>query len=94
MINHIHPIIGFGSAGVSTLGLWLAQTASPSIEQWVQGGGTVGLIGGLSYGCVTLWKANQKSMADIAELNKEIRTDWKNQNERLINVLERLDSDK
>ena len=58
---------------------------------WIETGGTVGLIGGLSFGCVTLWKANQAQKKEMAELNREIRSDWKAQNDRLIATLEKLE---
>jgi len=59
---------------------------------WIETGGTAGLIGGLAFGCITLWKANQVQKKEMAELNKEIRSDWKTQNDRLIATLEKLDS--
>ena len=90
----IEPILGFTCATVSTFALWLAQTEASIPEpakKWIETGGTVGLIGGLSFGCVTLWNANQAQKKEMAELNKEIRSDWKTQNERLIATLERLE---
>ena len=90
----IEPILGFTCATVSTFALWLAQTemAIPEpAKKWIETGGTVGLISGLSFGCVTLWKANQAQKKEMAELNKEIRSDWKAQNDRLIATLEKLE---
>lgn len=89
----IEPVIGFASATASTFILWIAQSTPPEVEPWLQAGGTVGLIVGLSYGCVTLWKSNQQQKDEIAALNKEIRGDWKTQNEKLIEVLEKLNPD-
>ena len=122
------PILGFFGAIVSTISLQLAQSMPlpEPAHSWVQLGGTVGLIGFLSYACVTLWKTLQATRSETTlavqqaaeraaeavraaedrmaleraafvkskdELEKEIRTDWKNQNDQLINVLNRLDPD-
>jgi len=84
MITHIEPIIGFTSATISGAVLWLAQAAPAAAEPWLQAGGTVGLISGLAFGCVTLWKSNQA-------LQKEIREELKGQIERLSDVLEKFD---
>ena len=93
MTYHIDSILGFATAGTSTVALWLAEATPANVEPWIQTGGTVGLICGLSYGCVTLWKANQQQKSDIADLNKEIRSEWKQQNDALISVLKKLDPD-
>jgi hypothetical protein len=93
----MQPVIGFVTATTSTVILYIAQAADSipaAARGWIEGGGTLGLIGGLSYGCITLWKEIQNGRREMAELNKEIRTDWKAQNEKLISVLERLDTDK
>jgi len=125
------PILGFTGATFSTATLWLAQApdlvSSPQLTGWMQLGGTAGLIGGLSYGCITLWKALQTQrtesaaertenaatmaaervamnlamtnerashQADKAALNAEIRGELKEQTNKLIAVLEKLDPDK
>jgi hypothetical protein len=93
MTYHLDSVAGFALSGASTAALWLAQTTPTNVEPWLQAGGTVGLIIGLSYGCVTLWKANQNQKAEIAELNKEIRGDWKDQTSKLIEVLNKLNPD-
>jgi hypothetical protein len=88
------PILGFSTAGFSTAALWLAQTADqvvPGVKGWIEVGGTIGLIAGLSYGCTTLWKEVQKQKQEIAQLNKEVREDWKKQNDRLISALDKID---
>lgn len=95
-IDPTHPVLGFAIGGISSLGIWLAQTASaipPEARSFVEAGGTIGTIGGLAFGCVTLWKEVQTQRREMAELNKEIRTDWKTQNEKLIVVLERMESE-
>jgi hypothetical protein len=95
MFIPLEPILGFTCATVSTFALWLAQSEiviPEPAKTWIETGGTAGLIGGLSFGCITLWKANQAQKKEMAELNKEIRSDWKTQNDRLIATLEKLDS--
>jgi len=94
MTYHIDTVLSTIGAAFSTGALWLAQVAPPAIEPWVQVGGTIGLIGFLSTACVSMWNANQKLKDDMKDLNKEIRTDWKEQNSKLIQVLEKLDPDK
>lgn len=64
---HIESVAGFATAGASTAVLRIAQTVTPAAEPWLQLGGTVGLIGGLSYGCITLWKSNQELMKNLRE---------------------------
>lgn len=122
MLHHcadaLHPLLGYTIAGVSAVTCFMASAVdsiSPDARGWMELGGTLGLIGGLSYGCVTLWKALQeqrkesaaaveRSEARAAEERKafiaakdalelEIRTDWKQQNAKLIEVLNRLDPD-
>lgn len=100
-IDPLQPILGYVLAGASTGAIWLANNiAEPS--PWLQIGGTAGLIGGLSYGCVTLWKSLQDQRREFTaerqafikakdELEREIRDDWKEQNDKLITVLQRLD---
>jgi hypothetical protein len=92
----IASVVSFSAAGLSTGTLWIAQAVEsvpPQARGWMELGGTIGLIGGLSYGCVTLWKEVQNQKRDMADLNKEIREDWKKQNDKLITVLEKLDPD-
>ena len=104
---HFNPLLGFVTAGASTATIWLAETVSqvaPVSQSWIEVGGTIGLIGGLSYGCITLWKEIQRMSADardereahraeIAALNAEIREEKRSQNDKLIEVLNRLDPD-
>ena len=94
-IDPTQTIIGFVGAGVSSISFWLAQTdnLAPATRGVIETGGTIGFIIGLSYGCVTLWKEVQTQRREMAELNKEIRTDWKSQNEKLIVVLERMEKE-
>lgn len=102
-IDPLQPILGYALAGVSTAAIWLAN-AMPDPSPWLQLGGTAGLIGGLSYGCITLWKALKEQRSEFTaeraafirakdDLEKEIRDDWKDQNEKLMAVLNRIDSD-
>lgn len=90
------PMYGAAVALASGIGFKLAQTVDvipEPVRAWGEFGGTLGFIGGLLYGLVTLWKALQDSKKEIADLNKQIRDDWKTQNDKLIAVLERLDHD-
>lgn len=89
----VHPVLGFAIAGLSASGLWLAETLPsipPDAKSWLEIGGSPGFIAGLCYGCVALWKEVQTQRREMAELNKEIRTDWKAQNEELISALNNL----
>jgi len=104
---HFNPVLGFVTAGLSTATIWLAETVSqvsPVSKGWIEVGGTIGLIGGLSYGCVTLWKEIQRMntdarnereihRAEVAALNAEIREEKRVQNDKLIEVLNKLDPD-
>lgn len=104
---HVNPLLGFVTAGVSTATLWMADIVaevSPVSKGWIEVGGTIGLIGGLAYGCVTLWKEIQKMndyareereahREEVAALNAEIRNEKKAQNDKLIEVLNKLDPD-
>lgn len=65
MTLHIEALYGFGTAAVSSLVLWVAQVAPPGIESTLQAGGTVGLIGGLGFALVVVWR-------DRAELVKSL----------------------
>ena len=100
-IDPLQPIIGYIFAAFSTGLMWLAN-AIPEHTPWLQMGGTAGLIAGLSYGCVTLWKSLQEQRREFTaertafikakdDLEREIREDWKGQNDKLIAVLQRLD---
>ena len=87
-------ILGYSTAGASTLALWLADAADaalPGIGEMIQLGGTAGLIAGLSFGCWNLWKLVQSQRNEISQLNEEIRNEWKAQSEELISVLKKLD---
>lgn len=92
----IHPVMGLAGAIASTATLWIANTVegiSPEAQGWAQLGGTIGLITFLIYACRTLWNALQDSRTAAAALEKEIRTEWKQQNEALMSVLRKLDPD-
>jgi len=69
------PIIGFVGATASAAMMYVAQTpevvSRPEISGWMQLGGTAGLIGGLSYACLTLWKALQTQRSEMATERKE-----------------------
>lgn len=90
----LSSVLGFIAAGVSTAVIWIAQAveAVPA-RGMMELGGTIGLIGSLSYACITLWKEIQNQRRAMDELNREIRGDWKTQNEKLISVLDKLDPD-
>lgn len=102
MIPHLHDtLIGYATAGFSTIALWfanVAEAAVPGAGNVLQTGGTAGLIAGLTFGCISLWKLVQSlrdeiraQRAEIRELNEEIREEWKSQSEELISVLKKLD---
>ena len=87
-------LYGYATAGASTLALWLADAADvvvPGAGGLLQMGGTAGLIGGLAVGCISLWRLVLAQRAEINELNREIREEWKSQSEELISVLRKLD---
>ncbi len=70
------PVIGFVGAGVSYVFITLADVvpevvSRPELSGWMQLGGTAGLIGGLSYGCVTLWKALQTQRSEMNQERKD-----------------------
>lgn len=91
-----HPLIGLIGATLSGAAIWVGQTAQqmpPETQGWIQLGGTLGLIGGLSYACKTLWSELQTSRKESADLNKTMRDDWKYQQDKLIAVLNKLDPD-
>lgn len=92
-IDACGPILGFLFASLSAGALKLAQSVPPTadLRNIMEGGAYIGLVTGLSYAVITLWKRLNKRDEDIAALNKEIRDDWKTQNDKLINVLEKLD---
>lgn len=96
----IAPVLGYLGAAISGGTLWLvnqlpmAQIAGDAVKTYMEGGAYVALVGCLIYGNAALWRRLNKRDEDIAELNKEIRTDWKTQNDKLISVLEKLDPDK
>jgi hypothetical protein len=101
-IDPLQPVLGYVLAAVSSGALWMAEVV-PDGAPWLQVGGTAGLIAGLSYGCVTLWKSLQEQRREFTaeraafikakdDLEKEIRDDWKDQNDKLITVLHKIDS--
>ena len=88
------PALGFIGAAASLAASQLAQVSEaipPAARGWVEGGAYVALVGFLAYACVTLWKRLNDRDKEVADLNREIRTDWKAQNDKLIDVLEKLD---
>lgn len=90
----LQPTLGFTGACLSTGFLWLAEVpelVTPQASGWVQLGGTIGLITCLSYAVVTLWKELQLLRQKNEDLSKEIRDDWKAQNTKLVDVLNKLD---
>lgn len=100
----ISPLIGYTVAGFSTAMIHLAEVTSHLTQlpkSSIEVGGTIGLIGGLSYGCLTLWKEIQtlkrearedrdRYHADISDLNREIRNERREQNDKLIDALNQL----
>jgi hypothetical protein len=87
-------IAGYATAGASTAALWMADAADatlPGMGNVLQTGGTAGLILGLAWGCISLWKFVQSQRNEISQLNAEIRSEWKAQSEKLISVLNKLD---
>jgi hypothetical protein len=101
------PILGFLGGLVSASVLWLSDAISvnaPVPQGVVELGGTIGLIGFLSYGCVTLWKQLQLEKAEsikerdrhrdeLVRLHEEILGETRRQNGELIAVLKKLDPD-
>jgi len=91
-----HPIIGSIGAAFCGAVIWIADAAKdvpPEAQGWIQLGGTIGLICCLSYACKTLWSELQTSRKETASLNQLMRDDWKQQNEKLISALDKLDPD-
>lgn len=86
-------VFGFIGAGLSAGMLQLAQTLPPDLKGWLEGGAYLGLVGCLIYAVVTLWRRLRERDKEHADLQKEIRDDWKEQNRRLIDVLNKLDPD-
>jgi hypothetical protein len=101
------PILGFAGGLASACLLWVADAAAavtPIPTGVIELGGTIGLIGFLSYGCVTLWKQLQiektesskereRHQAEISNLHTEILGETRRQNSELISVLKKLDPD-
>ena len=84
-MNHqFEAIYGFATAGLSSVVLWVAQVAPTDIAPSLETGGTVGLIGGLTFALVIVWRDRTelvKSLHDseaarIADA-KESLTQWK-----------------
>lgn len=89
MTNHLEPVFGFATAGMSTAALWLAQAVPPSVEPILQAGGTVGLIGGLSVALVAVWKDRSELVKRLGESEaarildaKDALKEWKLESER------------
>lgn len=100
--SHMHlyeftqPLIGFVGAGASYGVMKLGQLADALPQEtrgWMEAGGTVGLIGFLIYAVFTLWKRVVDLTQRNEDLNKEIRGEWKDQVNKLVNVLEKFDPD-
>ena len=98
------PLLSGVGAFCSTALIWLADSVPNVTPGIVELGGTIGLIGFLSYGCVTLWKDNQQKQVDgvaerdrhrkeMTELHAQIWGETRRQNEELIAVLKKLDPD-
>lgn len=89
----VHPVIGFVGAAISAATIRLAQVLPNEVQGWFEGGAYIGLVCFLIYAVTTMWRRLKEKDKESAELQKEIRDDWKKQNEKLIKVLNRLDPD-
>jgi hypothetical protein len=104
----LDPILGLIGGTASAVTLWMADHVADGTNlpnYVIEAGGTIGLIGFLSYGCVTLWKQLQSEKTEaikerdrhhleIANLHAEILGETRRQNNELISVLNKLDPDK
>ena len=84
MTNHLEAIYGFATAGVSALALWIAQIAPSVASPSLEAGGTVGLIGGLSFALIIVWRDRAELVKSLHESEasrindaKEALTQWK-----------------
>jgi hypothetical protein len=86
MTQHLEALYGFATAGVSALALWIAQVAPSIASPALETGGTIGLIGGLSFALIIVWRdraelvkslheAEAARLADSKEANKQYRED-------------------
>ena len=84
MTYHFEALYGFATAALSSAALWLAQVAPPEIAPSLETGGTVGLIGGLTFALITVWRdraalvksLHESESARIADA-KDSLTQWK-----------------
>ena len=84
MTHHIEALSGFVLAAISSFAVSLSQIAPAGLEQTLQAGGTVGLIVGLTFALVFVWrdraelmKALQASEQSRIDDAKEALTQWK-----------------
>lgn len=87
------PAISFAASTACFIVAQISEAIPPAARGWVEGGAYAGFVAFLVYAVWTLWKRLNDRDKEIAELNKEIRSDWKTQNDKLIQVLEKLDPD-
>jgi hypothetical protein len=93
----ISPLIGFALAG---LGVGMNRVAAaveaipPETTKWMEFGGSMGIVAGLSYAVLTLWKELNKQRDKFDQLNQDVRGEWKAQSEKLTSVLEKLDTER
>lgn len=87
------PALGFIGMVLSFIVAQVSSAIPEAARGWVEGGAYVALVGFLAYTSWTFWKRLNDRDKEIADLNREIRDDWKEQNDRLINVLDKLDPD-
>ena len=89
----LQPALGFLGMVLSFIVAQVSDAIPPAARGWVEGGAYVCLVGFLAYTSWTFWKRLNDRDKEIAELNREIREDWKEQNTKLISVLDKLDPD-
>ena len=89
----LQPALGFLGMIISLIVAQVSSAIPEAARGWVEGGAYVALVGFLAYTSWTFWKRLNDRDKEIADLNREIRDDWKEQNEKLITVLEKLDKE-
>lgn len=89
----LKPAVGFFCASASAIVAQISDNIPPEARGWVEGGAYVTLVASLGYAVWTMWKKLNQRDIEIAALNLEIRTEQKQQNERLIQALNRFDPD-
>jgi hypothetical protein len=87
----LQPALGFLGMLLSFIVAQVSEAIPEAARGWVEGGAYVALVGFLAYTSWTFWKRLNDRDQEIADLNREIRDDWKEQNEKLITVLDKLD---